>query len=74
MLNVATPTAADKALKLAQEGIPVFPARLLKHETLRSREFEFLQQMSKRRARPSDAQEKWLRDIEARLAGEAAVA
>jgi hypothetical protein len=74
---------AAKVLALAAStGVDVLKAkttrelaeRLLKHETLRSREFEFLLQMSKRRVRPSQAQEKWLRDIEARLAGEAAVA
>jgi hypothetical protein len=58
VLALAAGTGADVVKAKATRQLA---ERLLKCESLRSREFAFLRQMSTRRKRPSEAQEKWLR-------------
>jgi hypothetical protein len=58
VLALAAGTGADVVKAKATRQLA---ERLLKCESLRSCEFAFLRQMSTRRKRPSEAQEKWLR-------------
>lgn len=72
VLALAAGTGADVLKAKASRELA---ARLWQQrESLRSRELLFVEQMTKRRSHPTEAQAKWLRDIEARLAGERAVA
>jgi hypothetical protein len=67
VLALAAGTGAD--ILKAKSARQLAERLLQQRDSLRSRELAFLERMTNWRGRPTEGQEKWLRDIEARLAG-----